>query len=79
MPVVVKGKSGHLVCERCGGSSATYPSRSAAKELDICEAAHKNEGWIFSMGPMAMMFGHRVYCSSRCFYGKARKLKRVVR
>lgn len=65
MPVKVKKtkKTAILVCENCQTESKPYPVRTAAPELDACEAAEK-DGWAFSMGFFSMLLGHQVYCPS---------------
>lgn len=63
---MAKGKkSGHLECDvdGCTTRSKSYRPRSpAAPELTVCEAAHKTEGWAFTLGFFAMLMGHKVFC-----------------
>jgi hypothetical protein len=62
--VMTSKKEGYLQCERCGKTSGTYQATSpAAPELTICEAAHKEVQWGFTVGFFSMMAGPQTLCA----------------
>jgi len=57
-------RTGYLICDEpgCDARTQSYPCPSAGPNLDICEAAHKAEGWTYTIGFVSMMLGPRTWC-----------------
>ena len=64
MGAIRSKKRGHLECdtEGCEAKSETYDCRNAAWALDLCEQAHAQEGWGYTVGFFSMLVGPETYC-----------------